>query len=400
LKITHLEIIKVPPSWVWLKIHTDKEIYGIGEPYLENHPEPVISEVKRLENILIGEDPTNVEKLWKKMYEYSSGYYGGPIKMSAISGIDIALWDIAGKAAGLPIYKMLGGKVHEKIKIYRALGHEMPHFVEPGDPYMMDKRNAKAFFSNFYNIKPEMYKIAAEKLTEEWGFKALKMHISLGDDLESTNKVDEIVKRFVAAKEGVGKDIDIAIDLHNPNPIIGKQLIKALEPHRPLFIEEPMPVERVDILREVKNDTYGTIAAGERWMGKWIFFDALKQNSINVMQPDICHAGGITESKKIASIGEAAYAKLALHCPLSIIALAACFQVDTCTTNFLVQEHNEVNDYRKDNKTIIGNGYIKEPYILDKDGCINVGDKPGLGIEINDDGLEKIMSKKWSINRG
>ena len=227
MKITKLEILKIPPSWVWLKIHTDTEIFGIGEPYLENHPEPVISEVMRLENILIGEDPTNVEKLWKKMYEHSAGYYGGPIKMSAISGIDIALWDIAGKAAGLPIYKMLGGKVHEKIKIYRALGHEMPHFVEPGDPYMADKRNAKVFFSNFYNVKPEMYKIAAEVLTEEWGFKALKMHISLGDELESTNKVDEIVKRFVAAKEGVGKDIDIAIDIHNPNPIIGKQLIKA-----------------------------------------------------------------------------------------------------------------------------------------------------------------------------
>ena len=148
MKITEFEIIRVPPSWVWLLIHTNTEHVGIGEPYLENHPESVIAEVKRLEQFLIGQDPTQIEKLWKIMYESGSGYVGGPITMSAISGIDIALWDIAGKAAGLPIYKMLGGKVRNKIKIYRGMGGELPWTVEPGEPY----NNGKPKKTNYIDL--------------------------------------------------------------------------------------------------------------------------------------------------------------------------------------------------------------------------------------------------------
>lgn len=396
MKITEFEIIRVPPSWVWLLIHTNTELVGIGEPYLENHPESVIAEVKRLEQFLIGHDPTQVEKLWKIMYESGSGYVGGPITMSAISGIDIALWDIAGKAAGLPIYKMLGGEVRNKIKIYRATGGELPWTVEPGDPY----NNGKAIKTNYINGEPETYKEAARILTKEWGFKALKMHISLGEGLESTSKVDGIAQRFAAAREGAGPGIDLAIDIHNPNPAIGRQLIDVLAPYRPLFIEEPMPVERTETFRNILNNSNATIAAGERWMGKWTFFDAMSYGVISVIQPDICHAGGITETKKIATIAEAVYSKLAIHCPLSIIALSAALQIDACTTNFLIQEHNEVNDSFENSKIMIGKGYINDPFILDLNGEIKVPDAPGLGIEINRRGLNEIMSKPWSNIRG
>ena len=136
-------------------------------------------------------------------------------------------------------------------------------------------------------------------------------------------------------------------------------------------------------------------------MGKWIFFDALSRGSISVMQPDICHAGGITECKKIATIGEAAYAKLALHCPLSPLALAASIQVDACSPNFLIQEHNEVNDWCDDSGQVhIGKGFFTEPFALDSEGCVAIPEGPGLGIEIDDEGFEKIMSRPWSAVRG
>ena len=396
MKITRFEIIKVPPSWVWLRIHTDTEHKGLGEPYLENHADSVIAEVRRLEPFLIGKDPTRVEKLWKEMYESGSGYLGGPVKMSALSGIDIALWDLAGKAAGVPIYQMLGGQVHDRIKMYRATGGELPWTVDPGEPYQPGNPPR----TNLKSGEPETYREAARILTEEWGFRALKMHIGLGDDLEATSKVNGVAERFAAAREGAGPDVDVAIDIHNPNPAIGRQMIEALAPHRPLFIEEPMPVERVDALAQIVEGTSATIAAGERWMGKWIFFDALSRGAISVMQPDICHAGGITECKKIATMGEAAYAKLALHCPLSPLALAASIQVDACSPNLLVQEHNEVNDSREKDKTIIGKGFFKDPFVLDAEGFIYVPDTPGLGIALDHRGFETIMSKPWSAVRG
>lgn len=396
MRITRFEIIKVPPSWVWLRIHTDTELTGLGEPYLENHADSVIAEVKRIEPFLIGKDPTQVEKLWKGMYESGSGYLGGPIKMSAISGIDIALWDLAGKAAGVPIHTMLGGAVHDRIKMYRATGGQLPWTIEPGEPYHPGNRPR----TDLKNSEPETYREAARILVEEWGFKALKVHFGVGAGLEATSQVNAVVERFAAAREGAGPNIDVAIDIHNPNPAIGRQLIDALTPHRPLFIEEPMPVERVDVLGQIVDGATATIAAGERWMGKWVFFDALSRGMISVMQPDICHAGGITECKKIATMGEAAYAKLALHCPLSPLALAASVQVDACSPNFLVQEHNEVNDSRVDGQTIIGRGFFKDPFVLDSDGCIAVPDGPGLGIELDDAGFEEIMSKPWSAVRG
>ena len=160
MKITELEILKVPPSWVWLRIHTDTELVGLGEPYLENHADSVIAEVRRLEPFLIGKDPTRVEALWKTMYESGSGYVGGPIKMSAISGIDIALWDLAGKAAGVPIHTMLGGAVHDRIKMYRASAGQLPWTIAPGEPYRLGSSPDPSFRPN----EPDTYREAARIL--------------------------------------------------------------------------------------------------------------------------------------------------------------------------------------------------------------------------------------------
>ncbi len=316
--------------------------------------------------------------------------------MSAISGIDIALWDIAGKAAGVPIYKMLGGACRDRIRMYRATGGGLPWTVEPGQPY----RAGRPAQSGWDPSDPKSYAEAARILTEEWGFRALKVHFGPGDGLEITSQVDRFAERFAAVREGAGPHVDVAVDIHNPHPVIASQLIDAIAPHRPLFVEEPMPVESVDALVQIARKTNVPIAAGERWMGKWIFFEALAAGALAVLQPDICHAGGITECKKIAAMGEAAFAKVALHCPLSPLALAASIQLDACLPNFLVQEHNEVNDTRDGKRTLIGAGYLKDPFVLDDDGCVAVPDKPGLGIELDDEGMARIMAMPWSAQRG
>ncbi|HEX2035776.1 MAG TPA: enolase C-terminal domain-like protein [Chloroflexota bacterium] len=402
MKITRLEILKVPPSWVWLKLHTDEGLVGLGEPYLEGHPEAVIAEVRRLEALLIGRDPCRVEELWEAMYR-ASGYRGGPVTMSAISGIDIALWDVAGKAAGLPVHRLLGGPCREAIKMYHASGGAPAHQVEPGLPYRAAAGVGGAPRTGRpRGGQPQDFAEAARRLVQEWGFRALKVHLGAGEDVRGGDRVAAIVERFAAAREGAGPGVDVAIDVHNPHPTVGMQLLRELAPLRPLFVEEPMPLERVDVLEHIvrQSGTTAPVAAGERWMGKWVFFDALSRGLLAVVQPDICHAGGVTECKKIAAIAEAAYAQVALHCPLSPIAIAASIQLDAAIPNFLVQEHNEVNTRREDGRTLIGKGYLRQPFVLDADGCVPVPQGPGLGIELDEDGLARVMEKPWSERRG
>jgi galactonate dehydratase len=395
VKITRLELIKVPPSWVWLRIHTDEGLVGLGEPYLENHPDSVIAEVKRLEPVLLGQDPRRIEALWTAMYEGGSGYKGGAVTMSAISGIDMALWDIAGKAAGLPVHHLLGGATRDRVKMYRAVGAAPPHTVEPGQPY-----GAGAAPTAVDRWDRDAWAQGARILVQEWGFRVLKAHVSPGDGLESTSDVDRFADLFAAVREGAGPDVDVAVDVHNPHPRIGMQLVEALAPHRPLFVEEPMPIERTEMLADIARHTTAPLAAGERWMGKWAFFDAVSSGALAVVQPDLAHAGGITECRKIAAIAEAAFAKVALHCPLSPLALAASIQLDAVIPNFLVQEHNEVNDSRIDGRTVIGRGYLRDPFVLGDDGCVPVPIAPGLGVEIDEDGFAEIMAQPWREQRG
>ena len=379
MKITQFELLKVPPSWVWL-----------------NHADSVIAEVRRLEPFLVGKDPRRIEQLWDEMYNAGLGYKGGPVTMSALSGIDMALWDIAGKAAGQPVYQLLGGACRDRVKLYRAASGGLPHVVEPGQPYRAGRTANQPRRSD----DPAVWREGARVLVQEWGFRALKVHFGPGEGLAATDRVDHFATLFAAVREGAGPGVDVAVDIHNPHPRIAIQMIHALEPHRPLFVEEPMPIERVDALAEIARQTSAPLAAGERWMGKWIFFDAIARGALAVVQPDLAHAGGVTECKKIAAIAEAGFAKVALHAPLSPLALAASIQLDACLPNFLVQEHNEVNDWRQDGKTWIGKGYLKQPFVLDDEGCVAVPTLPGLGVEIDEDGLREIMGRAWSVQRG
>ncbi len=394
LKITAVDMIKVPPSWVWVRIHTDKGITGLGEPYLENHPEVVIAEVQRLTPSLIGEDPTRLDYLWKKMYESGNGYRGGPVKMSAISGIDMALWDITGKAYGVPAYRLMGGKFRDRVKVYRACHNEPPYIVGPGMPYRPSPLEHRAWPGE----APERLARSAETVVE-WGFRCVKLHFGPSDSLERSADLEQIVACLAAVRQAVGKEIEVAVDIHNTHMSRALWLVREFEPYHPLFVEEPLPLERVDLLRRIVDSTGLPIAVGERWMGKWVFREALETGAA-VLQPDIAHAGGFTELKKIAAMAEASYASIAPHCPLSPLSFASCIQLGAAVPNFLVQEHNEVNDTRKDGKTLIGFGYMREPFELGADGCVAVPGEPGIGFELDEDGFEAILQRPWRSERG
>lgn len=399
MKITGITTLKVPPSWVWVRIDTDEGLSGWGEPYLECHGDTVIAEVERMKPFLLGKDPTAVEQRWREMYDSGVQYVGGPVKMSAISGVDMALWDIKGKAAGLPVYRLLGGPTRDALPVYHACGAGKPRFVDPGEPY---RAAFRGLAQNAAQTRAETLAAVAEgaRGLAEWGYRCLKFHVSMRRDFTRQQTIDEIVEEVAAARNAVGDQIEIAIDVHNPQPLLAVRLAQKLEPYHLLFLEEPVFTERVEDLAVVAGRTTIPVAAGERWMGKWDFHRALDAGA-RILQPDIAHAGGITELRKIAAVAECYGAYLAPHCPLSVISMAASFQLGAGIPNYLVQEHNEVNDYRLGGKTLFGYGYLKEPYVLGDDGAVRLSEAPGLGIEIDEKSVSEIIQKKkWTVARG
>lgn len=360
MKITGYEVFQVPPRWLFLKINTDEGISGWGEPVIEGRAETVKAAVKELMEYLIGKDPSRIEDHWNTMYR--SGFYrGGPILMSAIAGIDQALWDIKGKLYNAPVYELMGGAARDSIRVYSWIGGDRPSDVGH-----------------------------AAKEVVEAGFTAVKMN---GTEelqyIDSYEKIDQTVERIAAVREAVGPYVGIGIDFHGRvHKPMAKILAKELEPYRPMFIEEPVLPENNEDLREIARSTSIPIATGERMFSRWDYKSLLAEGFVDIIQPDLSHAGGITECKKILSMAEAYDVAAAPHCPLGPIALAACLQVDATCHNAFIQEQSLGIHYN------VGSDLLD--YIVDKDvfkyedGYVNIPNGPGLGIEVNEELVRKL----------
>lgn len=353
MKIINVNTYFVRPRWGFVEIETDGGITGWGEAVLEGHAAAVLSCVQEMKDYLIGQNPMDIEGLWSTMYR--AGFYrGGGVLMSAISGIDQALWDIKGKFFNAPVYELMGGKCRDKMKVYSWIGGDRPS----------DVGNA-----------------AKEKMNE--GFKAIKMNATEElQMIDSYDKIDAVLERVAAIRESCGKYFGIAIDFHGRvHKPMAKILAKKLEEFDPMFIEEPVLCENMECFPEVAAACNIPIATGERLFSKYDFKRLLEIGGVDIIQPDLSHAGGITEVKKIASMAEAYDVALAPHCPLGPIALAACLNVDATSYNAVIQEQS-IGIHYNVGKSVLD--YVKNGYDFKfNDGFVELPKKSGLGVEVN-----------------
>ncbi|MFM9368620.1 galactonate dehydratase [Streptomyces sp. Da 82-17] len=355
MRITSVTTYQVPPRWCFLKIETDEGVTGWGEPVLEGRAASVAATVEELSDYLVGQDPSRIEDLWTVLYR--GGFYrGGGLHMSALAGIDQALWDIKGKALGVPVHELLGGRVRDRIKVYSWIG---------GD-------------------RPAQTAQAARDVVER-GFSAVKMN---GTEelqyLDTWDKVDRCVANVAAVREAVGPDVGIGVDFHGRvHKPMAKVLLRELEPYRLMFVEEPVLSEHVDGFADVLRNSPIPIALGERLYSRWDFKQVLASGAVDIVQPDPSHCGGITEARKIAHMAEAYDVGLALHCPLGPVALAACLQIDAGCYNATIQEQSLGIHYNTSNDLL---DYLVDPAVFTyRDGQVAIPDGPGLGIEVNEE---------------
>lgn len=355
MKITKITTYIVPPRWLFLKIETDEGVFGWGEPVVEGRAHTVAAAVDELSDYLIGQDPLQIEKHWQAMYR-GAFYRGGPILMSAIAGVDQALWDIKGKYHNAPVHQLLGGQVRDRIRVYAWVGGDRPDAI-----------------------------VASAKAAIDGGFKATKMNITEEMQIVDTMAtVDQAVERMASLREAVGNKLDIAVDFHGRvHAPMARVLIKALEPYSPFFIEEPVLSEHLEAMAELRKNTHIPIATGERLFSRFDYKRLFTLGAADIIQPDLSHAGGITECKKIADMAEAWDIGLAPHCPLGPIALAACLQVDAVCQNAFIQEQSQGIHYNQSNDLT---DYLVDPSVFHyTDGYVDIPQKPGLGIEINEE---------------
>jgi galactonate dehydratase len=354
MKITQLELFTVPPRWLFLKISTDAGIVGWGEPIVEGRAETVAAAVRELEYCLLGQDPRRIEDLWQVMYR--GGFYrGGPVLTSAMSGVEQALWDIKAKALGVPIYDLLGGPVRETMRVYSWIGGDRP---------------------------ADVARMARER--RDQGYSAVKTNATAECAwIDSPKIVDEVCSRLQAIRDAVGLDLDIAVDFHGRvHKAMARVMMKELEPFRLYFIEEPVLCENEDVFIELRRHTSTPIATGERNFTRWGFKNLLTGGGVDIIQPDLSHAGGILECRKIAAMAECYDVAIAPHCPLGPIALAACLQLDFCTPNALIQEQSLGIHYNHGSDLL---DYLTDRSVFAyKDGSVARPTAPGLGIEINE----------------
>ena len=355
MKIKRLTTYIVPPRWLFLKIETDEGLFGWGEPIVEGRAHTVAAAVDELSDYLVGKDPLQIEKHWQAMYR-GAFYRGGPVLMSAIAGVDQALWDIKGKYHNAPVHQLLGGQVRDRIKVYAWVGGDRPSDIVA----------------------------SAEKAIND-GFSATKMNLT--EELQVVDhlsKIDDAVERIASLRSAVGNKLDIAVDFHGRvHAPMAKVLIKAIEPYDPLFIEEPVLSEQLETMAQLRRNTHIPIATGERLYSRFDYKNLFNLGAADIIQPDLSHAGGITECKKIAAMAESWDLALAPHCPLGPIALAACLQIDAVSQNAFIQEQSQGIHYNQSNDLT---DYLSDPSVLHfSDGYVDIPQGPGLGIDINED---------------
>jgi len=355
MKITSFTTYRVAPRWMFLKIETDEGISGWGEPVLEGRARTVEAAVREFGETLIGRDPRRINDLWQTMYR-SHFYRGGAVLMSGIAGIDQALWDIKGKALGVPVHELLGGRVRDRMKVYSWVGGDRPDEVIENMQHLM-----------------------------EGGFDTFKLN---GCDelamLDSNRAVDAAVAVGAEVRAALGNTVDFGLDFHGRVAMpMAKVLLKELAPLRPLFVEEPVLAEQAECYARLAAFTAIPLAAGERMYSRFEFKRVLEGGGIAILQPDLSHAGGITECHRIAAMAEAYDVALAPHCPLGPVALAACLQVDLVSYNAMLQEQSMGIHYNRGAELL--------DYVINKDdfrveaGYIHALTKPGLGVEVDEE---------------
>jgi galactonate dehydratase len=364
MKIARIETFPLPPRWLFVRVETDDGAVGWGEASLEGHTEAVVGAFEALKDRLIGADPFRSEEAWQTGYR--TGFYrGGPVLMSAISGLDQALWDLKGRALGVPVWQLIGGKVRDRVQVYAWIGGDRPDEAGEG---------------------------AARRKAQ--GFKAVKMNATPDVGwLDSPAIVDGVVERLCAVKD---QGMDCGLDFHGRvyKPM-AKQLCRALEPHRPLFVEEPLLSENLEAVAEVARATSIPIALGERLYSRWDFKRVFEARCADIVQPDLSHAGGISEVKRIAAMAEAYDVAVAPHCPLGALAFMSCLQVAASTPNVVLQEMSIGIHY---NVGYDLTAYVKDTSIFEvTDGMVKVPEGPGLGVEIDEQMVREISkdAPRW-----
>jgi galactonate dehydratase len=354
MKIGRIETFYVPPRWLFVRVESDDGAVGWGEASLEGWAEAVDGVFEALKDRFVGHDPFRIEDIWQ--IGYRGGFYrGGPVLMSALSGLDQALWDLKGKALGLPAWQMMGGRVRDRIRAYAWIGGDRPdHITE------------------------------ACEVRKSQGFSAVKMNATAELDWIGTPRLfDEVIARVEAAQAaGMDVGLDFHGRVHRP---MAKQLAKVLEPMGLLFIEEPLLSENPEGLAEIAALVSTPIALGERLFSRWDFKPFFEKGVVDIVQPDLSHAGGLSECRRIAAMAEAYDVAVAPHCPLGPLALAACLQLAATAPNLAIQEMSLGIHYN------VGHDLLE--FLTDKDvltavdGYLPIPEGAGLGITIDEEAV-------------
>ena len=378
MKITAIKTLVVNAemrNWVFVKVETDQAgLYGWGEASLEWKTRSVVGAVEDFAPMLIGEDPARIEHLYQKMYRQSF-WRLGVIGMSAISGLEQALWDIKGKALNQPVYQLLGGAVREKVRMYTHLGG--------GD--------MRAVYESQSSSDPQVFVERAMEVVEQ-GYTAVKVLIT--PPTESLNSIgayryaEEIMG---ALRQAVGEKVDIMVDCHGRHfPANAIEFCRILAPYKPYFIEEPVPPENVEAMAEVRRASPVPIATGERIVTRFGFRPLFEQQACHIIQPDLCHCGGLWEAKKIAAMAEVYYMGVAPHNPLGPVANAAALHFALSTPNFLIQE-----DMLTD---VPWRWEVVRHALKTENGYWLPATAPGLGIEVDEAAAQKHPFKQEIIH--